>query len=44
MSTLSVLSPIETDFELVFKVSVLLMLIPVTLFATNVVSKMVPTK
>jgi hypothetical protein len=44
MSTLSVLSSVEADFELVFKVSMLLMLIPVTLFTTKVVSKMVPNK
>lgn len=38
------LSTVEAEFELVFEVSLILMMVPVTLFTVKVVSKVVPTK
>lgn len=38
------LNSVEAEFELVFEVSLILMLVSVTLFTAKVVSKMVPTK
>jgi hypothetical protein len=44
LPTPSVLSTVEAEFELVFEVSLILMVVPVTLFTVKVVSKVVPTK
>jgi len=42
--TPSVLNSVEAEFELVFEVSLVLMVVPVTLFTAKVVIKMVHTK